>query len=159
EFWVKQALKWFTPVGLPSYALAPFKFWKNFRDPTATHIPVLAKNPEAGLFQSLRKAKFVDGGQFDFRGLRERDRRHRSSTLSDRNARAPRGSEATLGLERDFGGFVRYRLDWILVKPPGVSEGGDKHSLFEPFFPETLRELNDSVPEGLSDHAAITADV
>jgi hypothetical protein len=42
EFWIKQSLNWFTPVSLPSYALMPFNFWRTYRDPTATHIPLFA---------------------------------------------------------------------------------------------------------------------
>jgi hypothetical protein len=64
-------------------------------------------------------------------------------------------------LKRDFGGLVgRYKLDWIFVKPYITKSRGDGMShQFAPHFPVTMRDLNNSVPDGISDHAPISVDL
>jgi endonuclease/exonuclease/phosphatase family metal-dependent hydrolase len=153
QFWIGTFLR-FTPAGLPAYVTTPFNFWKNYRDPTALHVPVLARNREAEMFADVREFRFADNGSFDFRGLASRNLQKSRKTLSDSNERARKGFAPTFALQRDYGGILRYRLDWIFVRP---SQGP-----FQPFAPEmpmTLDDLNRALPERLSDHAPITVEL
>ena len=68
EFWVTQALRWGTPASLPLAVLTPVKYFKNYRDPTSTHIPFVGNNKEAILFRHVEQFRFVDRNAFDFRG-------------------------------------------------------------------------------------------
>ena len=156
QFWVSNLLR-FTPIGMPVYATASFNFWKNFRDPTATHIPVIGQNPEAALFSDVRSFEFKDGTRFDFAGIKARNVQRSSKTLSDSNERARKGFSPTFSMDRDFGGVVKFRLDWIFVKPPGDSGNGVMQSAFYPEMPQTMQALNRALPDRLSDHAPISA--
>ena len=158
QFWISTLLR-FTPFGLPVYATAPFSFWKNFRDPTAAHIPVIGKNPEARLFSTVRKYRFADGGSFDFRGLASRNLQKSGKTLSDSNQRARKGFTPTFSMNRDFGGVIKYRLDWVFVKPPHGAAMKPSPPAFRPQMPLTMDDLNSALPEKLSDHAPITVEV
>jgi endonuclease/exonuclease/phosphatase family metal-dependent hydrolase len=152
EFWVTQALKWGTPASLPLAVLTPVKYFKNYLDPTSTHVPFIGNNKEAILFRHVEQFRFVDRHAFDFRGGR---------TLANSNQRALKGFEPTFTLKRDFGGLVgRFKLDWILVKPFIPRPRGEGMSFeFAPHFPVTMRDLNNAVPDGVSDHAPITVDL
>lgn len=158
QFWTSTLLS-FTPVGLPAYATTPFNFWKNFRDPTAMHIPVIGKNPESALFSDLAKYRFADGQRFDFEGAAARNNEHSAKTLSDSNQRATKGFVPTFSMKRDFGGTIKYRLDWIFVKPPQSTKGANAGPVFLPEMPRTFNELNNALAERLSDHAPITVDM
>jgi endonuclease/exonuclease/phosphatase family metal-dependent hydrolase len=161
EFWVTQALKWGTPASLPLAALMPVNYYKNYLDPTATHLPIIGANKEAILFRHVEKFRFVDRNAFDFRGETEHNLHDKSGTLANSNQRARKGFEPTFTLKRDFGGLVgRYKLDWFFVKPYISRPRGDGMSYqFAPHFPVTLRDLNNAVPDGISDHAPITVDL
>jgi endonuclease/exonuclease/phosphatase family metal-dependent hydrolase len=152
EFWVTQALRWGTPASLPLTVLTPVKYFKNYLDPTSKHVPFIGNNKEAILFRHVEQFRFVDRHAFDFRGGR---------TLANSNQRALKGFEPTFTLKRDFGGLVgRYKLDWILVKPFIPQPRGEgMSSEFAPHFPVTMRDLNNAVPDGVSDHAPITTDL
>ena len=60
EFWATQALKWGTPALLPLAAVTPAKYFKNYLDPTATHLPVIGSNKEAILFRHVEQFRFAD---------------------------------------------------------------------------------------------------
>jgi endonuclease/exonuclease/phosphatase family metal-dependent hydrolase len=161
EFWTSQALKWLTPASLPLLALSPVKYFRNYLDPTAAHVPILLANKEARLFRHIERFRFVDRRAFDFRGNTERNLHEKEKTLANSNQRASKGFEPTFVMKRDFGGLVgRYKLDWFFVKPyiprprgPGMSYR------FAPHFPITMRDLNDTAPDGISDHAPMTVDL
>ena len=174
EFWLKNAITWFTPVSLPAYALMPFKFWRTYRDPTVAHIPILGSNAEAGLFGDVKQFKFDDGNRFDTRGLPTHTASGRAGTFGDTNERAKKGFASTFAMPRDFGGVAKLKLDWFFVKPleqpangavPGASTGKARAKiarplhLFEPYFPVAMQSLNDSVDDRLSDHCPITVDL
>lgn len=161
EFWVTQALKWGTPVGLPLTALTPVKYLKNYHDPTSAHVPVLAGNREAVMFRRVEKFRFADGLAFDFRGDTERNSHHKAGTLANSNQRGAKGFVPTFAMKRNYGGLVgRYKLDWIVVKPYISEPRGEGLSYrFAPHLPFTMRELNNAVPDGVSDHAPITVDL
>ncbi|MEX2261581.1 MAG: endonuclease/exonuclease/phosphatase family protein [Bryobacteraceae bacterium] len=152
SFWAGQALSWFTPLGFPRMFLLPANYWKNHRDPTAHNVPVFAANREASLFSVVEDFRFSDGHSFDFRGDDSRTSGNRRGTLSNSNERAGKGFKPTFSFQRDYMGMVgSFKLDWILVKPLGEQ--------FAPHFPLTLQELNESVPNQLSDHNPITVDL
>lgn len=161
EFWVTQALKWGTPASLPLAALTSVKYFKNYQDPTSSHVPLMASNKEAALFRHVERFRFVDQGAFDFRGNIDRNLHAKAGTLANSNQRAAKGFEPTFTLKRDFGGLVgRYKLDWFLVKPFVGSPRAEGMSYqFAPHFPSTMRALNNVVPDGVSDHAPLTVDL
>jgi endonuclease/exonuclease/phosphatase family metal-dependent hydrolase len=161
EFWVTQALRWGTPASLPLAVLTPVKYFKNYRDPTSTHVPFVGNNKEAILFRHVEQFRFVDGKAFDFRGETEHNLHDKGRTLANSNQRASKGFEPTFTLKRDFGGLVgNYKLDWILVKPFIPRPRGEGMSYeFAPHFPVTMRDLNNAVPDGVSDHVPITVDL
>jgi endonuclease/exonuclease/phosphatase family metal-dependent hydrolase len=161
EFWVTQALKWGTPASLPLTASMPVNYFKNYLDPTATHLPVIGTNKEAILFRHVERFRFMDQKAFDFRGETEHNLHEKGGTLANSNQRARKGFEPTFTLKRDFGGLVgRYKLDWFFVKPYIPRPRGDGMSYeFAPHFPMTMRDLNNAVPDGISDHAPITVDL
>jgi endonuclease/exonuclease/phosphatase family metal-dependent hydrolase len=161
EFWVTQALKWGTPASLPLAALTPANYFKNYLDPTATHLPVIGSNKESILFRHVERFRFADHRAFDFRGETERNLHDKEGTLANSNQRARKGFEPTFTLKRDFGGLVgRYKLDWFFVKPFIPRPRGEGMSYqFAPHFPLTMRDLNNAVPDGVSDHAPITVDL
>jgi endonuclease/exonuclease/phosphatase family metal-dependent hydrolase len=161
EFWVTQALKWGTPASLPLAALTPVKYFKNYLDPTSTHLPLVGNNKEAILFRHIERFRFADEKAFDFRGEKERSLNDKAGTLANSNQRGPKGFAPTFTLTRDFGGLVgRYKLDWFFVKPLIARPRGEGMSYeFAPHFPRTMRDLNNAVPDGVSDHAPITVDL
>jgi endonuclease/exonuclease/phosphatase family metal-dependent hydrolase len=161
EFWVTQALKWGTPASLPLTIITPVKYFKNYLDPTSVHFPVFAANKESILFRHVERFRFADQNAFDFRGELERSLNDKERTLGNSNERALKGFTPTFVLKRDFGGLVgRYKLDWFFVKPFIPRPRGEGMSYeFAPHFPVTMRELNNAVPDGISDHAPITIDL
>jgi len=67
----------------------------------------------------------------------------------------------TYAFNRDFYGLVgRFKLDWVFVKP-FIQNPRDKGQTnrFAPHFPATMRELNESVADRISDHAPMTVDL
>lgn len=161
EFWISQGLRWGTPAALPVTAAMPANYFKNHLDPTSSHVPVIGSNKESKIFRHLERFRFSDQGAFDFRGEPSRNLHDRSRTLANSNQRAIKGFEPTFAVKRDFGGLVgRYKLDWFFVKP-SVTHPRDEGLSYEfaPHFPLTMRELNNAVPDGVSDHAPITVDL
>ncbi len=146
---------------MPLTVLTPMKYFKNYRDPTSTHIPFVGNNKEAILLRHVEQFRFVDRKAFDFRGETEHNLHDKGGTLANSNQRTRKGFEPTFTLKRDFGGLVgSYKLDWILVKPLIPRPRGEGMSYeFAPHFPVTMRDLNNAVPDGISDHAPITVDL
>jgi endonuclease/exonuclease/phosphatase family metal-dependent hydrolase len=161
EFWIAQALRWGTPASLPLTASTSVNYFRTWRDPTSTHLPVIGANKEATLFRHIERFRFADGTAFDFRGDSERNLHGRERMLANSNQRASKGFEPTFSVKRDFGGLVgSYKLDWLFVKPYIPNSRGQGMSyLFAPHFPLTLRDLNNAVSDGISDHAPIVVDL
>jgi endonuclease/exonuclease/phosphatase family metal-dependent hydrolase len=130
-------------------------------DPTIHSIPILGKNPEAGFFKSLEMYRFTDGSAFDFRGERARTSNHRSGNLADSNERSEKGFTPTSELGRTFGPIGKYKLDWIFVRPASLTDpyGSTQSYRFAPHFGRTLKDLNESIPDRISDHSPIIADL
>jgi len=122
---------------------------------------VIGRNHEAKLFRRVEQFRFADQMAFDFRGEPERNQQGRAGTRANSNQRARKGFQSTFTLKRDFGGLAgRYKLDWFFVKPFILRPRGEGMSYaFAPHFPLTMRDLNNAVPDRVSDHAPITVDL
>jgi endonuclease/exonuclease/phosphatase family metal-dependent hydrolase len=161
QFWAAQTVSYFNPLGIYKHAMFPVHYFHGYNDPTAFNLPILWDNRESGLFKTVEKFRFADDGAFDFRGEPERTLNGKSRTLANSNERAGKGFVPTYSFARDYGGVVgRFKLDWFLVKPfvqdPRLK---DQSYFFAPHFPKTMRELNESVEERISDHPPMTVDL
>lgn len=161
KFWIGQVTWHFNPLGIFKYALIPVRYLHGYNDPTAFHVPIFWDNGERGLFKAVERFRSADGRTFDFRGRPERTLYSRKRTLADSNERGGKGFVPTYRFSRDYGGLVgRFKLDWIFVSPyiQDPRKPGQRYQ-FAPHFPMTMRELNESVPEGISDHPPLTVDL
>lgn len=161
QFWAAQTVSYFNPLGIYKHAIFPVHYFHGYNDPTAFNLPILWDNRESGLFKTVEKFRFSDHGAFDFRGEPERTLDGKSRKLANSNERAGKGFVPTYSFARDYGGVVgRFKLDWFFVKPcvqdPRLK---DQRHLFAPHFPKTMRELNGSVEERISDHPPLTVDL
>ena len=105
--------------------------------------------------------RFTDGSAFDFRGERDRTSNHQSGNLADSNERSEKGFTPTSELGRTFGPIGKYKLDWIFVRPASLTDPHDRTQpyRFAPHFGRTLKDLNESIPDRISDHSPIIADL
>ncbi|MGA6983656.1 MAG: endonuclease/exonuclease/phosphatase family protein [Candidatus Sulfotelmatobacter sp.] len=161
KFWAGQAVSHFHPLGIFQYTLVPLRYFHGYNDPTAFHLPILWDNREQPLFKTIEKFRFADGRAFDFRGQPERPLPSRRRTLADSNQRGRKGFTPTYTFARTYGGLVgQFKLDWIFVKPfiENPRNPGQSYQ-FAPHFPITMRELNNSVEERISDHPPMTVDL
>jgi endonuclease/exonuclease/phosphatase family metal-dependent hydrolase len=161
SFWATKGVKYATGVGFGmDVAAFAFKTTKFQSDPTASGVPLLAANPEQKLFSNLRKYRFDDGTQLDFRGDAELSVNNRKGTLGNSNERGSKGFVTTFALPRTIGIKGTYKLDWIFVKGylKDDSNGGDSYR-FAPRFARTMNEVNQAFDQPLSDHAAISVDL
>jgi endonuclease/exonuclease/phosphatase family metal-dependent hydrolase len=157
QFWARMTVHLFSPVKAASVLLWPFNYWKNFRDPTAASIPMVAPNPEREFFKLLREFQFEDGNRFDFRGNDAHSGNGRSRTLANSNERAGKGFQPTFRFpKRYLGLFGETRLDWLLVKQLQSSEASE---ILRAENPMTLRNFNQLLEDGFSDHTPITVDL
>ena len=163
KWWAKQGLAntimYATPAGwLYKISRGMFSVARKVNDPTATNIPLIGENPEAKFFTTLEKFRFADGGTFDFRGDRDRAWKGHSGTLSNSNERTTKGFLTTQELDRTYGPFGAFKLDWIFVKPSHLTDphGTEQPYRFAPHFGRTMRRLNHSLPGHISDHSPIT---
>ncbi|MBI1977551.1 MAG: endonuclease/exonuclease/phosphatase family protein [Candidatus Omnitrophica bacterium] len=127
---------------------------KNFQNPTARHIPVVAPNYQAGMFKAIEEFRFEDGYAFDFRGDSVRSANGEDGMLANANQRDRVGYKTTFQVRRPLGPVVgKYRLDWIFVKSflrdPRDDSGPYR---FAPHFGETLEEMNTALEKPISDH-------
>lgn len=120
-----------------------------YRDPTYPSIPVIFPNHERELFLWLGDFRFNDGEKFDFSGDEKRSF-GRTGYLSNSNERLFKGFQETFEFTEPR--FIAYfKLDWFFIKP--------YKGRFKPFNGQTLKILNESYPEKISDHNPITVDV
>ncbi len=152
SFWSKEALTYATGLGLVLTApLATFKYFDTYRDPTRRGLPLIAPNRERKFFSTLEEFRFADGGAFDFGGDSKYSSNGLSGTLANSNERAVKGFATTWRTERTIGPSGKMKLDWIFVKPAG--------RLLAPQNGTTLRDLNYSTKDRISDHNPIFADL
>lgn len=157
-FWAKNALG----VGLFTNALmGGANYFKNHNDPTMKNVPLVAPNPESGLFDDLEDMRFADGMAFDFRGDRTRALDDKEGTLANSNQRAAKGFRPTFETERTFASVAgEFKLDWIFIKAFSAKPRDEKASYrFAPHFGRTLAELNEPGEDRISDHCPILTDL
>jgi len=161
KFWIGQAVSHFNPLGIFQYTLVPVRYFHGYDDPTAFHLPILWDNREQPLFKTMETFRFADGHAFDFRGESSRTLPSRRRTLADSNQRDAKGFTPTYAFARTYRGLVgQFKLDWIFVKP-FIDDPRKKQQpyRFAPHFPLTMRALNDSVEDRISDHPPMTVDL
>ena len=160
-FWTTKGVKYATGVGIGMDVVSfAFKQTKFQSDPTASGVPLMAANPEQGLFKDLDSFRFDDGGRFDFRGDPEFSLTGRGGTLGNSNERGSKGFVTTYALPRTLGVKGKYKLDWIFVKAFLKPGGNPPDSYwFAPHFARTMNEVNEALEEPLSDHAPISVDL
>ncbi len=165
DFWTTKGIQWTTGVGMV-YSLA--KTGRKLAgiqyrvDPTSANIPGLSANLERGFFTTIEKFRFADGKAFDFRGMPERTINGRVGTLADSNQRLAKGFTPTFVTELIWGKLrvAKFKLDWIFVKSELENPRDPKGSyVLAPHFPHVLSDLNNSLPEPISDHSPITVDL
>jgi endonuclease/exonuclease/phosphatase family metal-dependent hydrolase len=161
SFWAKQALGILTGVRLPTLLLTGMNTYRTQADPTVRSIPLVASNPEAEFFDKLKDFRFADGNSFDFRGERERSIGGKEGPLANSNERGDKGFITTFEVERTIAFVGKFKLDWIFVKPPSLTEPYSKDAphKFAPHFGRTLKQLNEATRERISDHAPIMVDL
>ena len=161
QFWIKQVVSYFNPLGFAKLALYPLHYFHGYNDPTAYHLPIIWDNRERPLFNEIENFRFDDGRTFDFRGSKRRTDPPRARTLANSNARQWKGFVPTYSFNRDFGGVVgRFKLDWIIVKPFTTNPRASRQPLkFAPTYPTTMEERDSAPEDRISDHPPITADL
>ena len=161
SFWATKGVKYATGVGFGmDIAGIAFKTAKFQADPTASGVPLLAANPEQGLFKELNKFRFDDQARLDYRGDAEFSTNGRQGTLGNSNERASKGFVTTFALPRTLGAVGKFRLDWVFVKAylKDDPQSADSYR-FAPHFARTMNEANQAFDDPLSDHAAISVDL
>ena len=165
DFWTTKGIQWSTGIGLIySGAKAAGKLSGiQYRiDPTSANIPGASPNLERGLFSTIEKYRFADGHAFDFRGVPERTINGTSGTLADSNERGKAGFTPTFVTELIWGKVrvAKFKLDWIFVKSSPASPRDLKGPYrFAPHFARTMGDLNNCLPEPISDHSPMTVDL
>lgn len=160
SFWVTQGIKYATGVGLLyDVTLGAVKFQRMHKDPTVKSIKFVSENPEEKFFSTLKNYRFADGRAFDFRGTKEYSLGGNDGTLSNSNERAGKGFVSTLDLKGRI--TMPFKLDWVFVKPADLTDADDKAQSyrFAPRFGRTLKALNYSLKDRISDHNPITVDL
>ena len=160
SFWATQGIKYATGVGLfYDITIGLVKMQRTRKDPTVKSVKFVSENPEEKFFSTLKDFRFLDGGAFDFRGSKLHSIGGSGETLSDSNERGKKGFVSTLELDGKF--KVELKLDWIFVKPPRLNDPHDRDQayFFAPQFGRTLKTLNHSLKDRISDHNPLIADL
>jgi hypothetical protein len=160
SFWATQGIKYATGVGLLyDVTLGLTKAQRLKRDPTVKSVRFVSENPEEKFFTTLKDFRFDDGGAFDFRGSKEYSIGKSEETLSNSNERASKGFVSTLELKGKI--TVELKLDWIFVKPAQLTDPDDTKQpyVMAPKFGRTLKALNYSLKDRISDHNPMIVDL
>ena len=160
KFWATQGIKYATGVGLIyDITVGLVKMQRTRNDPTVKSIKFVSENPEEEFFDTLKDFRFLDGNVFDFRGSREHSTGASGETLSDSNERGSKGFVSTLELNGKF--KIEMKLDWIFVKPLQLTDPDDRDQsyAFAPQFGRTLKTLNYSLKDRISDHNPLIVDL
>jgi endonuclease/exonuclease/phosphatase family metal-dependent hydrolase len=162
QYWVRQGLQFLTGLSWPNtMLLGGVNEYRKQADPTVRSINFVATNPEAKFFDVLKKFRFSDGGAFDFRGSRSRSIGSGNSPLANSNQRGSKGFITTFEVERPISFVGKFKLDWIFIKPPQLTSpyGENESYTFAPHFGRTLKDLNHSIEDRISDHDPMIVDV
>lgn len=137
------------------------KYTKNFNDPFAKDIAVIAPNPLRPLFEMIQNYRFSDGKAFDFRGDSERSMNGKEGILANSNQRSRKAFKTSWSVKRPLSIIGKYRLDWVFVKSVYLKDPYDKTASyhFAPHFGETLEEMNTSLKIPISDHHPNVVDI
>jgi len=157
-----EAIQYATPLGWAYNAsFGLIGFVRKVDDPTRASIPLVGDNPEAKFFSTIENFRFADGGTFDFGGDKEHSYNGRTGKLANSNERGEKGFVPTNELGKTYGPVGQYKLDWIFVRPPvsGKAERMHDTTPFVAYYGRTLKELNHSIPDRISDHNPITVDL
>lgn len=160
SFWATQGIKYATGVGLIyDITVGLVKMQRTRNDPTVKSVKFVSENPEEKFFSTLKDFRFVDGNAFDFRGSKNHSTGSSGETLSDSNERGSKGFVSTLELKGKFS--VEMKLDWIFVKPLQLTDPDDRDQpyTFAPQFGRTLKTLNYSLKDRISDHNPLIVDL
>jgi endonuclease/exonuclease/phosphatase family metal-dependent hydrolase len=160
SFWVQKGIKYATGVGLLyDITLGLVKFQRINRDPTVKSVKFVSENPEEKFFTTLKDFRFRDSGAFDFRGSKQYSVSGSEETLSDSNERASKGFVGTLELKGKIN--IEFKLDWIFVKPAQLTDPDDTKQpyIMAPQFGRTLKTLNYSLKDRISDHNPLIVDL
>ena len=160
KFWATQGIKYATGVGLfYDITVGLVKMQRVKNDPTVKSVKFVSENPEEKFFDTLKDFRFADGGAFDFRGSKAHSIGGSGETLSDSNERADKGFVSTLELKGKI--TLALKLDWIFVKPLGLTDPNDRDQPFRfaPQFGRTLKGLNYSLKDRISDHNPLIVDL
>jgi endonuclease/exonuclease/phosphatase family metal-dependent hydrolase len=165
DFWTTKGIQWATGIGLIYTGSKAFRKLTGIQtriDPTSANLPGLSPNLEKGLFDDLEKFRFADGKAIDFRGDPDRTIGGMAGTLANSNERTRRGFTPTFISELIWGSVrvARFKLDWVLVKSNNQEPRAENGPyVFAPHFPRVLADLNNCLPEPISDHSPITVDL
>lgn len=160
KFWATQGIKYATGVGLLyDITVGAVKFERTRKDPTVKSVKFVSENPEEKFFSTLKDFRFADGGAFDFRGSRGHSIGASGETFSDSNERASKGFVSTMEMNGKIS--IALKLDWIFVKPVGLTDPDDDEQPFRfaPQFGRTLKTLNYALKDRISDHSALIVDL
>jgi endonuclease/exonuclease/phosphatase family metal-dependent hydrolase len=160
KFWVTQGIKYATGVGLLyDITVGAVKMQRTRKDPTVKSVRFVSENPEEKFFSTLKDFRFTDGGAFDFRGAKQYSIGASGETLSDSNERASKGFISTMELNGKIS--VALKLDWLFVKPVGLTDPNDRDQPFNfaPQFGRTLKTLNYALKDRISDHNPLIVDL
>lgn len=162
EFWIREGLGYALGIGfIENFLMAGVTVGRKHADPTVRHIPFFSPNPSEKFFKTLKSFRFTDGGAFDFRGSTSRSFGGSHQTFANSNERGKKGFITTYRVNRPIKIIGKYKLDWIFVKPAGLTQPEDKGQSyrFAPHFGRTLTEINQAVEERISDHRPILVDL
>jgi len=152
--WFGAAVNYVSPYGLAiNSTRGASNVTKNYNDPFAKHISVVAPNSLFAMFDMIRQFRFDDGMAFDFRGDTERSMGAKDKLLANSNQRGRKGFKTSFSVKRALGIVGKYRLDWIFVKSQ-MTDPEDRNGPYRlaPHFGETMEEMNSSFKKPLSDH-------
>jgi endonuclease/exonuclease/phosphatase family metal-dependent hydrolase len=165
DFWTTKGIQWTTGVGLVYSGMKAGLKLSGIQyriDPTSANIPGASPNLERGFFTATEKFRFADGTAIDFRGVPERTVNGTSGTLADSNQRSGPGFVSSFVTELIWGKvkLAKFKLDWLFVKA-NIQDGRNKNAsyVFAPHFARTMVDLNNCLPEPISDHSPMTVDL
>lgn len=164
DFWTTKGVQWATGVGLVySGAKAAMKLSGiQYRiDPTSANIPGASPNLERGLFDKLKHSGLPTARRSTSAALRNGpamgDReRWRIRTNVGRTVSFPASPPNSSGAKSAW-----RNSSWIGCLYGAISEPTDVKApyLFAPHFGRTMGDLNNCLPEPISDHSPMTVDL
>lgn len=160
--WLSLGINYISPQGLLiNTTRTASNITKNFNNPFASNIKIIAPNKLKEMFDPIRNFHFEDGTTFDFRGDSRRSINGKDDLLANSNERGFKGFKTSFRFKRPLGIVGKFRLDWIFVRSGLLFSNEDKNAPYKlaPHFGETMEELNTSLTQPLSDHHPSVIDI